>query len=253
MKQTQATAIHYRRSVSRAASKGAASSSEANPLFARAQLPQNNESASARQIGELLLTLAAFAVLIVLGASWYHVIATHGAQASRENRSKQLSQLNDRATQQLKIDLSDSTLAADIATVRACQRALTTQLRITSAKLESDPRDRTLLERRELIEVLLTNAGGTGVNDQLAAVENAQRMVASDTVSTQDDEATVRRVMADLRGYTESWKSGALANAGRLVGLRWDQGNGLATSTPYIWGATGWEVDRVTPDTSQKR
>jgi hypothetical protein len=254
MKQTKATAVHYRRSVRRAASRGLPINILPSASFYFPDtFSHRGKNVSEHKIGVFLATFVVLALLILLGAASYHAVATHGAQSRTANRNAQGLLLSDGAKQQLEIDLSDANLAADIATLRTYQKALTDVLAITAANLKSDPRDQTFLKRKQLIQALLTNAGGTGVNDQLAAIEAAQRMVASHAVSTQADEARVRGVMANIRINAESWKTGALANAGKLVGLRWQEGKGLAISTPYIWGIRGWEEDPVSASKNMER
>jgi hypothetical protein len=118
----------------------------------------------------------------------------------------------------------------------------------TNEKLRGAPRDKTLLKRKQVLEVLITNAGATGVNDRLAAIETSLRMVGSRAVYTDEDEATVRRALANLRASVASWKTGPFANVGRYLGLYWKEGRGLITTPPYIWGKNGWEAN----PTSQK-
>ena len=254
MKQTQATAILYRRSIRRPASKGLPIGNQPDPsLVVPAAVPKDNRRLSARQIGIFLAAPVILALLIALGVASRHVVARYEVLAGNANRSEEGIRLNDRARQQLEADLSDSGLAADIATLKTYQKALTDELKATDEKLKSDPHDPTFLKRKQLIQVLLTNTGGTGVNDQLAAIEAVQQMVASQAVSTQAEEATARRVIANLRMSAESWRIGAFANAGKLAGLHWENEQGLTRSTPYMWGASGWETDRVGAGASTKR
>jgi len=244
MKQEQVIAIHYRNLGRQSALKGLPIDGERkSSLVVGAGSPDNDKSLPATQIGMFLSALLVAALLIALGATSYHVVAAHAVLAGKANRSEQGSRLNDQARLQLETDLGDSNLTADIATMRTFQTALTDELGATNQRLKSDPRDQTFLKRKQLIEMLLTNAGRTGVNDQLAAIENARRMMASRAISTHADEATVRNTMANLRNGTASWKTGPFANAGKLLGLRWEEGKGLANSTPYIWEESGWTAD----------
>ena len=127
--------------------------------------------------------------------------------------------------------------------MRAYQKALTDELHDTNEKLTGTCRDKTLLKRKQVLEVLITNAGATGVNDRLAAIETALRMVGSRAVYTDEDEVTVRRAMANLRASVASWKTGPFANVGSYLGLHWEKGRGLTTTPPYIWGKNGWEAN----------
>ena len=81
--------------------------------------------------------------------------------------------------------------------------------------------------------------------DRLAAIETSLRKMASREVCTEEDGATVRRAMANLRSSVASWKTGTLANAGRYLGLRWMEGRGLTTGAPYLRGKHGWEARAV--------
>jgi len=116
--------------------------------------------------------------------------------------------------------------------MRAYQKALTAELHDTNENLKGTPDDETLLKRKQVLEILITNPGATGVNDRLAAIEASLRMVASREVYTNEDEATVRRAIANLRASAASWKTGPLVNVGRYLGLQWKEGRGLTTSPP---------------------
>jgi hypothetical protein len=240
MKQAHASAIpsSVEGPVSHAIPKG----SEANPQTFSTDSPRSERKIAAREIGVFVAALMVPG-LIVLGAASYHVVATRIVLGGTADRAEQRIQVSERTRGQLQTELTDSGLAADIATMRAYQKALTDELEATNERLKSDPGDRTFLKRGRLLEVLLSNAGGTGINDRLAAIDTAQRMIASRTVSTEFDEATVREAMKNLRSSAASWKTGAFANAGKLVGLRWEEGKGLVSSTPYVWGESGWETD----------
>jgi len=247
VKQTEVTAIHYRRLVKRPASlvlsAGSESSSNLANLFVPDALPNSHKNAPSLQIGAFLAGLAAFSLLITLAVAFYLVFTAPAPLTGGTNRSELGLRPSERARQQLQSDLSDSSLAADIALMRSCQKALTDQLEATNQKLKSAPRDRTLLKRKQLFQTLITNAGGTGVNDRLASIETAQRMVASGVVATERDEAAVHAATANLRNRAASWKTGTFANAGKFVGLHWAEGEGLTTRAPYTWGEGGWEAD----------
>jgi hypothetical protein len=215
-------------------------------------LPRKHKSAVARQPGVLLAVLMAVSLLIALSVASRPVMSTHTSQPKRVSVREGRVPLSDDARRQLEADLADSSIGADLATMRAYQKALTDRLDDTNAKLKGTPRDKTLVTRKRLLEVLITNAGATGVNDRLAAIETSLRMVASRAVYTDWDEATVRRAMANLRGSLASWKTGTLANMGRYLGLDWEEGRGLTTTAPpYIW-ENGWQADPV-PQSADKR
>jgi len=221
MKQTQATAILYRRSIRRPASKRQPMGNQPDPsLDASAVVRKHGGRPSVRQRGLLLASLVVLTLLIALGAASYHVVARYHLLDGNANRREEGIRLSDRARRQLEADLSDPGLAADIATLKAYQKALTDELEATNEKLKSGARDRMFLKRKQLIQVLLTNAGATGVNDQLAAIEAVQRKVASQAVATLAQETTARRVITNLRMSAKSWRIGAFASAGKLAGLR---------------------------------
>jgi hypothetical protein len=207
-----------------------------------ASLAHKHKSTVARPTGVFLAVLMVLSLLIALGAASCRVMTTHTSQPETASLRPETVPLSDRAKRQLWADLADSSIGTDVATMRAYQKALTDELEDTNEQLKGTPRDKTLLKRKQLLEVLITNAGGTGVNDRLSAVENALRIVASRAVCT-DDETTVRRAMADLLDSAASWRTGAFANVGRYLGLHWEEGKGLTTSTPYMWGENGWEAD----------
>ena len=58
-----------------------------------------------------------------------------------------------------------------------------------------------------------------------------------------EDVAAAHKAMGGLRESAASWRAGSFANVGRYVGLRWVDGKGLITTTPYVWWRSGWEVD----------
>ena len=215
-------------------------------------VPRKHKSRVARQTGVLLAVLMAVSLLIALSVASCRVMSTH-SQPKRVSVREGRVPLSDDARRQLEADLADSSIRADLATMRAYQKALTDELDDTNQKLKGTPRDTTLLQRKRLLEVLVTNAGATGVNDRLAAIETSLRMVASRAVYTDCDEATVRRAMANLRGSVASWKTGTLANMGRYLGLDWEEGRGLTTTAAlYIW-ENGWEADPVPQNADQRR
>jgi hypothetical protein len=192
------------------------------------------------------------ALLIALSVAVLRVMSTHTSQFKSVSVRQGRVPLSDDARRQLEADLADSSIGADLATMRAYQKALTDELDDTNEKLKGTPRDKTLLMRKRLLEVLITNAGATGVDDRLAAMETSLRMVASRAVYTDWDEATVRRAMANLRGSVASWKTGTLANMGRYVGVHWEEGRGLTTTAPPCIWENGWEADPV-PQSADKR
>jgi hypothetical protein len=149
------------------------------------------------------------------------------------------------AKRQLEAELTDAAVVADLNTLKAYQKALVDKLASTTLALNSRPYDATLLRRRELLEVVLTNGGGTGVNDRLSDFDAATRTVASRSAFTEADATTVRRAMANLRSSAASWKTGAFGNLATFLGLHWDNGRGLTTHNPYVWGSSGWESDPV--------
>jgi len=208
-------------------------------------LPHKYKSTVARQTGALLAVLMVVSLPIALGVASRRVMSTHTSQPKTVSVREGRVPLSDDAKRQLEADLADSSIGTDLTTMRAYQKALTDELDDTNEKLKGAPGDKTLLKRKQLLEVLITNAGATGVNDRLAAIETSLRMVASRAVYTDEDEATVRRAMANLRGSVASWKTGALANAGRYLGLHWMEGRGLTTGAPYVWGKYGWEARAV--------
>jgi hypothetical protein len=215
-------------------------------------LPHKHKSTVARQTGALLAVPMVISLLIALGVPSRRVMSTHTSQPKTVSVRQGRVPLSDDAKRQLEADLADSSIGTDLTTMRAYQKALTDELGDTNEKLKGTPGDKTLLKRKQLLELLITNAGGTGVNDRLAAIESSLRMVASRAVYTDEDEATVRRAMANLRSSVASWKTGALANVKRYLGLHWKEGRGLTTSPPYIWEKNGWEADPV-PQNADKR
>jgi hypothetical protein len=148
--------------------------------------------------------------------------------------------LNDQAKRQLQVDLADPGIAMDLTTMRAYEKALKAELKHTDENLKRTPSNLTL-KHKQLLEVLLTNAGRTGVSDRLSAMDKAFQIVKSTAVCLQEDEATVRRAMANLRASAASWKAGPFAIAGTYVGLYWDERKGLTTGVPYNWGKNGCE------------
>jgi hypothetical protein len=72
MKQTQATAIHYRRSIRRPASNDLPVGYQPDPsLVVPEAVPKANRRPSARQIGIFLAPLVILAPLIALGVASY--------------------------------------------------------------------------------------------------------------------------------------------------------------------------------------
>jgi hypothetical protein len=216
-------------------------------------LPHKHKSTVAQQAGALLAVLMVASLLIATGVASRRVMPTHTSQPKRVSAGERRVPLSDDAKRQLEADLADPNIETDVMTMRAYQKALTDELHNTEEKLKGAPRDETLLKRKQVLEILLTNPGATGVNDRLAAIENSQRMVASRTVYTDEGEATVRRAVANLRDSAASWKTGPLVNVGRCLGLQWTEGRGLTTSPPYIWGKNGWEADPASPKADKRR
>jgi hypothetical protein len=206
-------------------------------------LHHQHKSTVARQTGALLAVLMVVSLLIAVGMVSRRVMSTHTSQSKTVRVQEGRVPLSDDAKRQLEADLADSSIRTDLTTMRAYQKALTNELDDTNERLKGTPGDKTLLKRKQVLEVLITNPGATGVNDTLAAIETSLRMVALRAVYTDEDEAAVRRAVANLRGSVASWKAGTLANAGRHLGLHWTEGRGLTTSAPYIWGKNGWEAD----------
>ena len=204
-------------------------------------LSPKHKSAFARQTGALL-ALMAVSLVIALGGASRRVMSTYASQPKTVSVREGRVPLSDDAKRRLEADLADSSIGTDLTTMRAYQKALTDELHDTNKKLKGTPRDETLLKRKQVLEVLITNAGATGVNDRLAAIETSLRMVGSRAVYTDEDEARVRRAMANLRASVASWKTGPFANVGRYLGLHWKEGRGLTTSPPYVWGNNGWEA-----------
>jgi hypothetical protein len=202
-----------------------------------------HKSTVARQAGALLAVLMVVSLLIALGVSSRRVMSPHTSQPKTVRVREGRVPLSDDAKRQLEADLADSSIGTDLTTMRAYQKVLADELVDTNQKLKGTPRDKTLLKRKQVLEVLITNPGATGVNDRLAAIETSLRMVGSRAVYTDEDEATVRRAMANLRASIASWKTGPFANVGRYLGLHWKEGRGLTTSPPYVWGKNGWEAN----------
>jgi hypothetical protein len=166
---------------------------------------------------------------------------------------RQPGSVSDNAKRQLEGELSDPAVVADRDTLKAYQRALVDELVHTGIALSTHRGDATLVKRKELLQVVLANAGGTGVNDRLSDFEAAVQTVASRTDSTDADADVVRVAVAHLRSAAASWKTGAFGNLGEFLGLRWQDGRGLTVGTPYIWGKNGWEVDPLMLEQRQQR
>jgi hypothetical protein len=216
-------------------------------------LPHKHKNTVAPQTEALLAIPMVVSLLIALGVASRRVMSTHTSHPNTVSVREGRVPLSDDAKRQLEADLADSSIGMDLTTMRAYQKALTDELDDTNEKLKGTPRDTTLLKRKQVLEVLITNAGATGVNDRLAAIETSLRMVASGAVYTDEDEATVRRAMAKLRGSVASWKTGTLANVGIYLGLHWKEGRGLTTSLPYIWEKNGWVADPVPQNADKPR
>lgn len=164
------------------------------------------------------------------------------ARLQQDERSK------DRLRQQLQTDFAEPAFAADLATLKTYQKALLDKLASTDEALAKRPVDVTLLKRRQLLKAVLSNAGGTGVSDRLAAIETVQRMAAEPEVWTRQMVVAAHQTMKSLRDSTASWKTGPFSSAARFLGLLWQEERGLTTGTPYVWGERGWE-----PDASSQR
>jgi hypothetical protein len=198
----------------------------------------------------LIADLISVSLLAVLGLAAYHAIAARSSSPNLVLR--QPIPLSDNAKRQLEAELADSAVVADLGTLKAYQKALVDELANTTDALGSRPRDTTLLKRKELIDLVLTNAGGTGVNDRLSDFEIAMRTVASQSVSTDADAQTLRLAVSNLHNSVASWKTGAFGNLGTFLGLHWDDGRGLTVGSPYIWGKNGWEADPLARKTCEQ-
>ena len=216
-------------------------------------LRQKHKGTVARQTGGFLAVVMVVALLIARGVDSRHVMSTHTSQPKTVSAREGGVPLSDDAKRQLEADLADANIGMDLGTMRAYQKALTDELVDTNEQLKSTPVDETLLKRKQVLEVLITNAGATGVNDRLAAIETALRMVASGAVYTDEDEATVRRAVANLQGSAASWKTGMFANVGRYLGLHWKEGRGLTTSSAYLWEKNGWKPNPASQKADKRR
>ena len=214
-------------------------------LSPSASLQGKSESTAVQPAGTWLLGLSVLPLLaVVVVFSWYEM-ANDTSQPKTASAGEERVLLSDGAKRRLQADVADFSVGTDVATMRTYQKVLTDQSEDTNKKLRKLPHDETLVKRKVLIELSLTNPGRTGVNDRLAAVEKALQMVASGAVYMDEDEATVRRAMTNLHSSSTSWKTGAFANTGRYLGLNWEEGKGLTVSAPYIWAKTGWEPEPV--------
>jgi len=202
------------------------------------EIPNRGEPRAGRPNAALLGVLISAALLSALALAACHVTT---ARSPSPDVSSQPVSVRDNAKRQLEAELADAAVVADLGTLKAYQKALVGELAKTTIALSSYSRDATLLKRKELIELVLTNAGGTGLNDRLSDFETAMQTVASRTVFTDADVTTVRVAVANLRSSAASWKTGAFASLGAFLGLHWEDGRGLTIGTPYVWGGNGWE------------
>ena len=184
-----------------------------------------------------LLIISLLIAVIAVGSQVVAAYTPHALAA------KQSAPLNDSARQQLAGGLFSAAIEQDFATLKTCQKLLTDQLLETNAALKGSPQDATLIKRRDLIAVLLTNPGGTGVKDRLDAIARARDVAASPSVYTNEDAAQASAAMASLRSTAKSWKTGTLANAAMYVGVNWDPRKGFTVATPFSWGQNGWSPD----------
>jgi hypothetical protein len=185
----------------------------------------------------LFVDTIVLSVLLSLSLVSCHIITTSPPEIV--SAAPQETVLNDEGKRQLQVDLADPDIAMDLATMRAYETALKAELQHTDENLKRIPSNLTLLKHKQLLEVLLTNPGRTGVSDRLSAMDKAFQIVKSTAVYSQEGEAAVRRAMANLRASAASWKAGAFAIAGTCVGLHWDEREGLTTGVPYNWGENG--------------
>ena len=221
------------------------------PIPGSSGIPSLGEPRAGRPTSALLAVLIPASLLAALGLAASHIITARSS--SPDIGLQRPVSLSANAKRQLEAELADAAVVADFGTLTAYQKALVDELANTTNGLSSHPRDATLLKRKELLELVLTNAGGTGVNDRLSDFETAMRTVTSRTVSTEADATTVRLAVAHLHSSAASWKTGAFGNLGTFLGLHWVDGRGLTAGTPYIWGKNGWEADPVQRRTCEQR
>jgi hypothetical protein len=212
---------------------------------------RRGRNAMSRQCQACLVAIVVGAVGIAVDSAC-RIATSRPLSSTVGNRNEDAAVLSQGGPRETRIAIADSDLAADLALVRALRKALTKCLTDTNAKLQNDPRDTTLVKRKQLLELLLANRGGTGVNDRLGAFEALVRNSKSSDVPTPEEEMMEGKAIANLRSSAASWKSGSFAIAGRYVGLEWIEGKGLIASTPYIWGSNGWEADLVRNATHKK-
>lgn len=188
-------------------------------------------------------------LLVGIGAG---SLSNHGVQNRTSDRTGGIPVDSSReCSQELKAALAEPTFAADLVTLQMYQRALTTELATTNQALVNRPRDVTLLKRRQLLNSVLSNSGGTGVNDRLAATESVKRLLTEPETCTQENVSAAYRAVTDLRDSVNSWKTGPFSSAARFLGISWQESKGLTVSQPYIWGKHGWEADVPSRNTGE--
>lgn len=179
--------------------------------------------------------------LLIASEPAAHHFATLRSTSSEVAGIGQAVSLTAKTKQLLKSELADAAVLADVNTLQTYRKELVDRLANTNVALSSHPSDATLLKRKQLLEVALTNAGGTGIQDRLSDFEAATRIVNLGLVSTDVDAAGVRRAVANLRNTTASWKAGPFGNLATTLGLHWDNERGLVIQTAYVWGRNGWQ------------
>jgi len=157
----------------------------------------------------LLILIVVVSVLLVLDDS---------TRKPGESPTTAGSTTNAVISQQLPADPRDPLVAADISTVRAFKDALERELTKTESSLLAAPGQMESAKRRYAIQKMLTNAGGSGLNDRLAEIEKAISLSSSSGYTSTEIDSFIRKAIQDLHETAISCKTGPLSEAARNFG-----------------------------------
>lgn len=115
--------------------------------------------------------------------------------------------------QLLPSDPRDPVVSSDLATVHRFSDVITRELTSVDVRLHSGAPQQINLRRRYAMQKMLSNAGGTGLNDRVAEIESAIRLRSSPRFNWDRDQPSIEHAIRHLHETAISCGSGALAAA----------------------------------------
>ena len=115
--------------------------------------------------------------------------------------------------QRLPSDPRDPAVSSDLVIVRKLRDVIARELTAADARLHSGMPRQHDVRLRYSMGKMLSNAGGTGLDDRIAEIEAAIRLRKSPTYDANRDQSSIRQAIRNLHDTAISCRSGALATA----------------------------------------